>query len=185
MNVDAQVFLRLVEKAKTLCFIDLEAGGLRADYSSIYVISIKPFRSKTVSFSVSRPGDDSKIVKEAKDYIESFDCWATYYGKGYDLKMLNTRALLHGLSPIEKRPHIDMYYFLKSAILTSRRSQGHLLSWLQTKQSKMSVSADTWAKVPLEPETSIPILVKRCESDVAGLESLYVRTKHLITEIKI
>lgn len=184
MNLDPATFLRLAEKAKALCFLDLEASGLRGDFNSIYVISVKPFQSDPKTFSVSRPGDDRKIIRDAKAYLETFDCWVTYYGRGYDIKMIDTRALRHEQPPLVRKPHIDMYYVLRANLLTARRSQGHLLSWLGTKESKLSVSADIWAKVPVDPKDTLPVLIKRCESDVLGLEELYMRTRHLIRDIK-
>ncbi len=98
--------------------------------------------------------------------------------------MLNTRLLKWGYEPIEKRPHIDLYYTLKYNILTARKSQGHLLSWLETPEEKMTVSADMWNAIVRDVDAAMPTMIKRVESDCKGLRSLYFRTKHLIREIK-
>jgi len=140
---------------------------------------------KATSFSIKQAGNDQRVVREAKILLEKFDAWVTYYGKGFDIPMLNTRLLRWGQDPIAKRPHVDMYYSLKANILTARRSQGHLLSWLMTPEQKMSVSAEAWNEVLTSPRKAIGKMIERCESDVAGLESLYQRTKHLIREIKL
>lgn len=184
MQVDAQDFLRWVEKAHTLAFLDIEATGLRGDYNSVLVVSIKPYGAAPTSFAIKQAGNDHRVVREAKNLLEKFDAWVTYYGKGFDIPMLNTRLLRWNQRPIEKRPHIDMYYSLKSNILTSRRSQGHLLSWLGTPEQKMTVSAEAWNAVLTSPKKAIGTMIERCESDVAGLEGLYEKTKHLIREIK-
>lgn len=184
MQLDPQVFLRLVEKARTVGFVDIEATGLRGDYNSVICVSVRPFKSAPVSFAVVRPGVDRKVVRETRDALAALDCWVTYFGKGFDIPMLNTRLLRWGLPPIPKRPHIDLYYTLKSNILTSRRSQGHLLAWLDAPEQKMSVSAEVWNKVLADPETNVPLLVKRCDSDTAGLQELYLKTRHLVKEIK-
>lgn len=184
MKVDPQVFLELVEAAKKIAFVDIEASGLKGDYNSTLVVSIKPYGSKPFSFSVKQVGHDQKVVREAKAALEEFHAWVTYYGKGFDIPFLNTRLLRWGNNPIEKRPHIDMYYTLKANILTGRRSQAHLLEWFRTPQQKMHVSADDWASLPSDPAKYLPTMVKRCESDVRGLEALYDKTKHLVREIK-
>lgn len=185
MQIDPQMFLRLAERAKSLCFLDIEATGLRGDYNSVLVVSIRPFGSKPTTFFISRPGNDQRVVNEAKRLLESFDCWVTYYGKGFDIPMLNTRLLRWGQDPIQKRHHIDLYYSLKANLLTARRSQGHLLSWLNTPESKMTVSAEAWNEVLMDPKAAIATMVKRCESDTAGLQALYKRTHHLIRDIKL
>ena len=185
MNVDEQVFLRLVEDASSLAFVDIEATGLRGDYNSVLVVSIKPYNKKAYSFNIKQAGNDQKVVKDAKDSLESYDVWCTYYGKGFDIPMLNTRLLKWGADPIEKRPHIDLYYTLKYNLLTARRSQGHLLSFLETPEEKMSVSPNVWSEIVGDPTgPAMQTMVKRCESDVKGLEALYNKTKHLIREIK-
>ncbi len=183
MQVDAQDYLRLIEGAGTLAIFDIEASGLRGDYNSILCVSIKPFGQKARSYSIEQAGNDQKVVRQVKKDLESFDCWCTYYGKGFDVPMINTRLLKWGIAPLNKRPHIDMYYSLKSNLLTARRSQGHLLSWLGTPEEKMSVSADVWNRIVGNPKKHMPEMKRRCESDCEGLEALYRRTKHLIREI--
>ena len=184
MNLDSQAFLRLVELAGTIAFYDLEATGLRGDYNSVLCVSVKPFGKRPTTFSVKHPGDDRAVVVAARDYLTSFDCWVGYYSKGFDFPMLNTRLLHWAEAPLLKKPHIDMYYTLKANLNTSRRSQAHLLEWLGTPQKKMTVSADKWNKVLEDPVGNMPTMIKRCESDTAGLEALYRRTKHLIKEVK-
>ncbi len=178
------MFLRLCESSRTLAVFDLEATGLRGDYNSVLCVSIKAYRGEPRTFSVTRAGDDKKVVKEAKDYLSKFDCVVGYYSKGFDMPMINTRLLKHGLSPVPKIHHIDMYFTLRYNLLTARKSQGHLLDWLDTPEKKMSVSAEEWNRVLSHPKKAMPIMIKRCESDVAGLESLYTRTRHLIKDIK-
>jgi uncharacterized protein YprB with RNaseH-like and TPR domain len=172
-----------VERADSLAFLDIEASGLRGDYHSVLCVSIKSYKGRPFSFSCAQPGNDQKVVREARDALESFDCWVTYYGKGFDIPMLNTRLMKWVLKPIEKRPHIDMYYVLKYNLLTARKSQAHLLEWLDTPEKKMTVSAEMWNKIMHDPET-MKTMIKRCESDVKGLQNLYERTKHVIADIK-
>lgn len=184
MQIEAQNFLRLVEKAGTLAILDTEATGLRGDFDSLLVASVRTYGGGMKSFTVGQPGNDRKLVRELKDYLESFDAWVSYYGKGYDLKMIDTRLLRWGLPPVEKRPHIDLYYTLKPKLLTARKSQGHLLSWLGTPSQKMSVSASVWADIVCDFKKNMKIMVERCESDADGLTELYEKTRHLIVDIK-
>lgn len=196
MQLDAQTFLRLVEAGKTLVTFDIEATGLKGDYNSVLCVSIRPFKSDAHTFAITRPGQDKGVVSEAAEMLREADCWVTYYGKGFDFPMLNTRLLKWGLRPLERKPHVDMYYTLKSNLLTARRSQAHLLDWLRIDHTgestdrdnrdavhKMSVSADEWNRVLADPARAMKTMVKRCESDTLGLQSLYIRTRHLIKEV--
>ena len=185
MNVNAQDYLDLLEQTGQLCFFDIEATGLRGDYNSVLVVSVKPYGQNPVTFHVNAAGNDKGVVNDAKHELEKYQVWCGYYSKGFDLPMLNTRLLRHHLKPVDKRPHIDMYYVLKYNLLTARRSQGHLLDWLDTDQKKMSVSAEDWNKILHDTTgTTMKTMIKRCESDGAGLEALYRRTRHVIQDIK-
>lgn len=197
MQLPAQDFLRLSEAAGTIATWDIEATGLRGDYNSILCVSIKIVGQKPVTFGITTPGRDKAVVEQARDMLAGLDCWISYYGKGFDYPMLNTRLLKWGLEPLQRKPHIDMYYTLKSNLLTARRSQAHLLDWLRIEKTgassdidggkvaqKMSVSADEWNNVLADPQKSMKTMIKRCESDCSGLEALYLRTNHLIKDIK-
>lgn len=184
MQIDPQHYLDLAEKAHDIAFVDIEATGLRGDYNSVLCVSIKPYGKAPYSFTVVRPGNDQKVVREAKEALQKYGSWVTYYGKGFDIPMLNTRLLRWGQGPIEKRFHIDLYYSLKSNLLMARRSQGHHLSWLGTPQQKMGVSAERWNEILSDVDVHMPEMRSRCESDVKGLEALYKRTRHLIRDIK-
>lgn len=186
MQVDSQDYLRLVQKSGSLVFLDIEATGLRGDYNSVLCVSLKPYGKRATTFECDGAGDDKTLCLAVSDYLKHVDCIVTYYGKGFDIPMLNTRLLNHKQFPLNPLYHIDLYFTLKSKLLTARRSQGHLLSWLQAPQQKMGVSAEMWNRV-LNPKThdaALDVMRKRCESDVAGLEGLYRRTAHLIKDIK-
>ena len=182
MQIKPQDYLDLVEDAKQICFVDIEATGLKGDYNSVLVVSVKPYNMKPISFVVKQPGHDIKVVREAGDYMEDFMCWVTYYGKGFDIPMLNTRRTKWELLPIEKRHHIDMYYMLKYNLNTARRSQAHLLRFLNCDQQKMEMSPSDWNDVVAGGD--LKKMTERCESDTAGLEALYKKTRHLICDIK-
>src|SRR5574341_1250688 len=185
MKVETQTFLELVEKANKLCFFDLEATGLRGDYNSILVASVLPFSVNPITLQIQQPGNDQKLVRELKELLESFELWVTYYGKGFDIPMLNTRLLKWNRKPVDKKPHLDMYFTLKANLLTARKSQAHLLEWLNTPEQKMTVGADVWNQILFDVNgKAMKTMVSRCESDVIGLRDLYNKTKHVVKEIK-
>lgn len=185
MKIEVQRYLDLVEQANSLLFLDIEATGLKGDYNSVLCVSLKPYGGKPYTFSVKAAGNDVRVVREVKEELKKFDCVVTYYGSGFDLPMLNTRLLKWGYDPLEPIHHIDLYYKLKSRLLTGRKSQGHLLSWLGTPEQKMSVGASAWSEMGFKLDEHMPTMIERCESDVAGLQALYQKTRHLIGDIKM
>lgn len=185
MQLNDQDFLRLTEKTKKLAFVDIESTGLRGDYNSTLVVVVKPYDGKPHVFRVKQAGNDKRVVREAKECMEQYDGWVTFYGKGFDLPFLNTRLLRWRIPPIDKRPHIDLYYTLKFNTLMARRSQAHILRFLETAQEKMDMNPEDWNRVLAEPNgNAFRRMVSRCISDTEGLEALYKETSHLIRDIK-
>lgn len=183
MQIKAEEFLPIAEAAGQLCFFDLESTGTKGDYNSILCVSIKPWHEKPTSFVVDGPGSDRGILADVRNELHKYALWCGYFSKGFDVPMIQSRLLVNNLKPLEKRHHLDLYFILKYRLLTGRRSQAHLLEWLNAKQRKMTLSPDLWVAVLRNPQRYLPVLKRRCESDCAGLEALYDKTKHLIGEI--
>ena len=183
MNINPQIFLKIAEKAGAVCMFDIETTGREADYHSVLCLSIKPHGKKPYSFTATTPGDDRALLSQAIPELENYPVWVTYYGKGFDVPFIRTRLVKHGFEDVEKQIHFDAYWVGKSNLLTGRRSQAHLIEWLDLANKKMTISPDTWNAVIADPAKNMPIIRKRCESDCSGLEGLYDRIKYLAKDL--
>jgi uncharacterized protein YprB with RNaseH-like and TPR domain len=184
MQVDSQDYLDLVEQTRNLAFWDIEATGLRADYCSVLVATVKPFGEKPYSFTIKQVGNDQKVVREMKEALEQYMCWCTFYGKGFDVKFLNSRLLKWGHEPIQPRHHIDLYFTGKANLLLSRGSMAQMAGFLGTHNQKMGVSPTVWSEISFKLEDHLPTMIDRCESDTQVLEDNYTKMRHMIREIK-
>lgn len=185
MQVDAQDFLSLAESApKGLCSFDIEATGLNGDYNSALVVSVKPFGKDPMAMSVDTPGNDESLIRWAYSTLKKYTCWVSYYGKGFDVPMLQARAAKHGLPDILlNHHHVDLYYVIAGTLRVARKSQAHLLRWLDLPEKKMDMSPEEWNQVLANPGEAMPRMIERCKSDTVGLESLYRKVKRLVRNV--
>ena len=151
MFIEAQHYLSLAENADDLIFFDIESTGFKADYGSTLVISCKPYNRKPFSFPVLQVGNDKKIVREARDILESYGCWVSFYGKGFDIPFLNTRLLKWGIHPIQPRLHLDLFFTLKHNTSMSRKSLMQFAGFLELEDKKFGVSPNIWLELPHRP----------------------------------
>lgn len=184
VRVETQDYLELVESTGSLAFWDIEATQLNADLGSALCASVKPYGKDPYTFKIRAVGNDVKVVRDLKDCLEEYQCWCTFYGKGFDVPFVNTRLLKWGYPPIEARHHIDLFFTLKANTKMSSKGLGRFASLLGTDEQKMGVSQNVWSEMGFKMDKHMPIMVKRCESDCIALENIYSKTKHLIKEIK-
>lgn len=183
MQLDAQLFLDLAEECGQIAFFDLESTGFRGDFSTFLCGVVKPYGKPAKTFCVTRPGDDTKAVEAFARELEKYACLCSYYGKGFDVKFLNTRLLVNKKKPLKKGLHLDLIQVNKQKLSISRRSQLQLLGTLKTPQQKLGVAPGTWAEVSKNPKKNLAELKRRCVSDVEGLEAAYKRLRPLIDQI--
>lgn len=182
MQIEATEFLEVAEKAGAVVMLDIEATNLRADFGTTVVVSLKPYGKPAYSFT-ARPGRDKALLKRVTKELEKYSVWVSFYGKLYDLPFLQSRCMVNGLPPIEKKPHLDLWQLVRSRTALSRRNQAHLLEWLQVPERKLSLSSNVWAELPAKVKVNLDILQQRCESDVEGLEALYDQLKPWVVNI--
>jgi uncharacterized protein YprB with RNaseH-like and TPR domain len=180
MQIGAQQFLDIAERANALCFWDIESsGGLKGDYGSILCVSIRPWRGKCKTFAVTTPGEDRLVVKRAIEELSKYDLWVGFFSRGFDLPMLQTRAVRWSLPLVPKRHHIDCYYSMARKMLLSHRSQAHVNKFIEAREQKLSVSPNVWPAAA----KMMPTIIRRCESDTLGNRDMYIKLRHLVEEI--
>lgn len=181
---DAQELLAVAEQARAIVFWDLETTGTTAEYDSLLVGCVKPYGRRVEVYSVTKPGEDRSATAALAERLNSAYVWVTFYGRRFDVPFLESRLLHHGLPPLQHRLHIDLYMLIRYRLALSRRSQAHLLRWLNAPEQKMSLSPDVWNEVVRDPDKGLKTLVRRCASDVRGLEALYRRLRPWIVAIR-
>ena len=183
MQIDPQDYLDIIERSGDLVFFDIESTGFKADYDSALCISFKEYGKKPFTLSVKQVGNDQKLIREAKEVLESYSCWVTYYGKGFDVPFLNTRLMKWGQMPVEARHHLDLYFTLKPKTSMSRKGLGAFARFLKVDTPKIDVDQNVWSEISFKME-HMKLMTERCEGDCITLEQLYDKTRHVVREIK-
>lgn len=163
------------------CILDIEATNLAADFGRVLCTCIKPLGGKVITLSQTdwpddfkkRPWDDSKLVAKTLDVLKEYDVWVTYYGKGFDIPFLKTRAL-----PIGKRPylyafHVDLYFWNKFGLRMSRRSLLRVQEYLNLKAKKTPLTPDLWQQATAGDKSAYAGIKEHCQQDVIVLEEVY------------
>lgn len=111
-------------------YLDIEASNLKANFGHMISWSIKDLKTGKVYYDSITSADilsgkfDKRIVKSLLSAIKEFDCLVTYYGTGFDIPFIRTRAFSHGFDfpNFGLIKHIDLYYTVKSKLCLTRKS---------------------------------------------------------------
>lgn len=174
-----------------IMFFDIEVlSSMDADCGSICCFSYKYKGNKNVStFSISDYStyeddifDDLELCKDIKHVLEEADVIIGHNSKGFDLKYINTRLMLHGLHPVMHKAHIDTYHDIARHHLKVRsRKLGTLARTfnLPVQKGFMDFPKD-WNNVIVRKRGAMQKMIKYNKDDVSVLELLYDKICELL-----
>lgn len=104
--------------------------------------------------------------------------WVTHYGTRFDVPMLNTRLLNHGLKPMPPMPHVDTWRVAKYRLkLHSNRLAS--VSAIFGLEDKTRLNGPIWVNAAAGHRPSINYVVNHCVQDVYVLEQAYNKIRCL------
>jgi len=185
---------------------DLETGNFNANLSSIICFGWKvlgsrgqPHCKNTWDYKGWRKNlfgiyDDKKLVEYIYSILVDADGIVTHYGKGFDLRFLNSRLVYHGLPPLPPMMHIDTWatarYKLK--LHSNRLDAVAGFFGLDQKTSIVKEAQDRglhiehkwhlWVLTSQWNKKALKLMSDYCKQDVAVLEQVYFKILPLMGE---
>jgi len=161
-------------------YFDIESTGFQADFSIMLCYCIKDSMSdkiygRCINRKEMQKDLDYNIVKSCIEDLKKFDRVVTYYGTGFDLPFLRTRALYHNLDfpGYSELLHTDAYYIVRNKFKLSRSRQGTASNILVGEARKTQYGRDQWTKALTGDKVSLGYIYDHCQKDTMDLEDLY------------
>lgn len=165
---------------------DIESTGLNADYGYILCVSVLDANTgkiTTIRIDDSRnpdKGSDKWVVKEAIRVLESFDLLVGWYSCKFDHPMIDTRALKHGLKPMDRTTgpfRRDLWFTSRSRLKLRSNRLAVVGEFLFGKTVKNAITPQYWNGAIRGEKKALDYVVKHCELDLH--ETLRVYKKFL------
>ncbi len=183
MNSPKLQVKNFVSKSPKIMFWDIESTSLNAAFGTILCIGHKLLGEKDpkVITILDHPAggenmlNDKPLVEEFSVAFNACDYHATWYGKRFDLPMINTKLLHHGLKPLMPKPHLDLW---ETARKHFKLHSNRLAAWQQylgTPHAKTPIEFDDWLKAAQGNRKSIKYVKTHCAADVNVLEEIFIR----------
>jgi len=167
---------------KVLGYLDIETTGLKANVDIMLSWAIKTRDKDEVHYDVIKKSEifngkyDYRIVKSLVKALDNYDLIFTYYGTGFDVPFMRTRALDHDL-PFPKfrsLSHKDLYYLVRSKLQLHRSSLKAATEFLGI-DGKTNLDPRVWRDARYGNKEALDYVLEHNVADVEILEDLHKR----------
>jgi len=163
-------------------FLDLETSSFDADAGIILSYSLKLLNGELFTGVITRKEilsgrDDYRLVKELVSLIrDNVDIVATYYGTGFDIPFLRSRAIVQNIPFFQQKEkyHLDIYYWVKYLLKLHRNSLDSATAFLSI-EGKNHVDLKIWNRARVGDKEALEYVLNHNIEDVKILEELFVK----------
>ena len=172
-------------------FFDIEAGGLKAPFDQVLCCAFKPYEKAPYVLRRRLKGEsDRELCLSIKKELSKYDYLIGYYSLGYDKPFISARLLKHGLDPLPRQLHTDLYRVVKKVFYFSLHSR-RLVTVCEHLgiKGKTRVEPALWEDMKYasqkEKHMAMEQCVEHCRFDVVTLEKVYDRLKSNIVSVSL
>lgn len=165
---------------RTCCW-DLETSNLNANFGIILCSSIKTWGGDTLTQRIDddpdyadHRWDDSHLVEAVRDELENYQVIVGWNHVGFDLPMLESRLVKHGLRPLDKTNmcFVDMLWASRYRMRLSSNTLERVIEYLSTKTQKTPLIGEWWIRAMAGDREALDHIVEHNIKDVESLEEV-------------
>lgn len=179
-----------MQKKPKILVWDIESSNLAANYGFIICISYKWHGEsgvKTISVAdfpsfKTDPTNDFYVVREFSKVYNEADVTVAHYGQKFDLPMVNTKLIMHGLPTLSPKILRDTWRISKDKLRLNSNRLETLISALNLKYKKTPLSGPIWVKAMSGDHKAIKYVEQHCIADVNALDEAYKKLVPLVSE---
>lgn len=173
--------------------IDIETTGLNAGFGVILCAVVKSYSPDEVKvfradefepWSRGQRANDGPLLRAILSYIEDIDVLVAHNGVNFDLPFIRTRALVHGLPPVNFQKIIDPVKLARLHFRFPGNSLNSISNVIGTKVDKTPLKPETWQRAALNGDAdAMEEIVTHCVFDVEVLEEVCWKIRGYVRQI--
>lgn len=172
--------------------LDIETSGLNAGFGVVLCAVVKlygPDERKIFRADEYEPwktgqrANDAPLLRDILSCLEDADIIIAHNGLKFDLPFLRTRAVIHGLPPVNFQKIIDPVQLARQHFRFAGNSLDSISKTIGTQEKKTPLSPEVWQRATLNGDAdAMETIVTHCVADVDVLEEIcwklrgYIRT---------
>ena len=159
---------------------DIEATELRADEGYMLCFGWQVVGEDKVHLESIRDGrrgsyvgNDKALVGRVREILTDGDMWATWYGKRYDVKFIQSRLSYYHMKPLPRTPHWDGWEVSRSRLALSSNRLENVSDFLNIHERKTKLTRSIWRRAAFGSTKDLRYIEKHCIQDIKVLEEVY------------
>lgn len=138
------------------------------------------------SWKSGKRSDDRELVEAILHDLEKADVVYAYNGSGFDFPFLRTRALIHGLPPVEPKKIIDPVMLARKVFRFRSNRLDSVARDLGCPFEKTDVDKQIWARAMMDGDSqALDQIVEHCEMDVKVLAWVAKKVSPYVRQIDV
>ncbi len=180
---------RLEREMRKICFLDIEATGLEAESAFIVGFGLMDEKGEWKHrFASSVPSGEKELLSELMRELENYDLIITWYGEKFDLPMIYSRCLKHGLNPssLLRKRHLDLHKIVSSYLKLSKNSLDNVCKFFDIKKEVTVTGADMppyYMKALSGDKDALKLIEDHCKDDLNGLRQVYGKIRSFVDAV--
>ena len=176
-------WLKEAKAKERVGYFDIEASNLKANFGIMFGYCIKDRGKKKIYQStVTKEGLnkhlDRDVIKQCVADLKKFDRVVTYYGTGFDLPFVRTRAAYWEIPfpEIDEIRHTDLYYLIRNKFCLHSNRLENACKVILGRSAKTHLDPNHWIRALQGNKKSLDYIQDHCVKDVQDLEKLHNKT---------
>ena len=120
-----------------------------------------------------------------RDAIENADMVATWYGKGFDWKFLNSRLLTHGHRVMNRIWHVDLCIQAARQLAFHSSRLDAFAKWVGLPVQKTPLLPVVWQKAAMGDGDSVRLVMEHCEADTLITRAIFPYIKRAVRAVSL
>jgi hypothetical protein len=173
--------------------IDIETTGLNAGFGVILCAVVKAYAPDELRifraddydpWKQGKRANDGPLLRDILAYTEDIDVLVAHNGVNFDLPFIRTRALVHGLPPVNFQKIIDPVKLARNHFRFPGNSLNSISHVIGTKVDKTPLKPETWQRAALNGDAdAMEDIVTHCIFDVEVLEEVCWKIRGYVKQI--
>ena len=175
-----QCYVKELGKTEKIGILDIEASGLKASFAKVLSYCIKevdgPILGRSLTTKESRSKvKDSDLIRELVADMAKFDRIVTYYGAGFDIPFIRTRAVHFNIPfpSFGEISHTDLYFVIRFKFKLHRNSLQAAAEFFDIPAKGHRLDPEIWDSCVSGDQKALDYVLTHNKEDVITTEALF------------